>query len=344
MHFKFRYKRIKIGLRTIKTATAVLISMLIINHYGLSTSKIIFAMLGAMAAMEHTFKESVEACLTQFVGVIFGALAGVILMALPLPYLLDAGIGIVVVITLYNVFSIKYSPTLPCLIVVTVCTTPDIMPLDYALGRLWATGIGLLVGMLINTLIFPYDNSNKIRATVEYLDKELIAFLEDMFDGDEHLPGTEEMVATIDEMALQLKIFSQQSLLLRKSNKKRQLATFQDCAGKERQLLARMEVLCRAEKPGRLNTENRAKLKALGADIKDERVLDRPTEMDIVTNYHVKQILKLRAELMDELRLLYEDDNKKLKKERINKQKLKKKESKRLKIKETKKKESVDRK
>lgn len=309
MHFKFKYKRIKIGLRTLKTATAVLISMLIINYYGLSTSKIVFAMLGAMAAMEHTFKESVEACLTQFVGVIFGAIAGIILMAFPLPYLLDAGIGIVVVITLYNVFSIKYSPTLPCLIVVTMCTTPDIMPLDYALGRLWATGIGLLVGMLINTLIFPYDNSNKIRATVEYLDKELIAFLEDMFDDNQHLPGIEKMVTTIDEMAVQLKIFSQQSVLLRKNNKKRQLATFQDCAGKERQLLARMEVLCRAEKPGRLNTENRAKLKALGANIKDERVLDRPTEIDIVTNYHVKQILKLREELMEELHLLYEVDN-----------------------------------
>ena len=47
----FDYKKIRIGLRTIKTAAAVLISMTIVAFYGMSTSKMIFAMLGAMAVM-----------------------------------------------------------------------------------------------------------------------------------------------------------------------------------------------------------------------------------------------------------------------------------------------------
>ena len=38
--------------------------------------------------------------------------------------------------------------------------------------------------MLINVLVFPYDNSKKIRAAVRNLDAELILFLEDIFDGD----------------------------------------------------------------------------------------------------------------------------------------------------------------
>lgn len=297
-----KHKRFRIGLRTLKTAAAVIISMMIVNSYGATTSRLIFAMLGAMAAMEHTFKESLESCLTQIFGMFFGAFAGVLLLSLPLPPLLVVGIGIVFIITLYNVFHIRFSPSLPCLIVVVLCTTPNIQPLTYALGRFWDTAIGLVVGMVINTLIFPYNNSRQIRVTAECLEKELITFLEDMFDGDNHLPNTEEMAHMIDEMEKQLRIFSKQWLLLYLKRNRQKLETFQLLEGKARQLVAQMEVLCRMDCPGRLSEDNRKQLKECGADIRDERVIDVEQEADIVTNYHVAQILSLRRELIDVLR------------------------------------------
>ena len=296
-----KYKRFRIGFRTIKTAVAVIIAMLIVTSYGATTSKLIFAMLGAMAAMEHTFKESLESCLTQFIGMIIGSLVGVLLLKLPFPSLLVAGRGIVFVITLYNLFYIKFSPTLPCLMVVIICTTPNIQPFTYALGRLWDTAIGLSVGMLINTLVFPYNNSRQIRATAECLETELILFLEDMFDGDLHLPDTHKMTQTIDEMTGQLKIFSKQWLLLHLKRNRHKLETFQVLEGKSRELVAQMEVLCRMEYPGRLNDQNRKRLKECGAEIKDDRLIDVEQEFDIITNYHVSQILTLRQELIDVL-------------------------------------------
>lgn len=299
---RFKYKNFRIGLRTLKTAAAVIISMTIVTSYGATTSKLIFAMLGAMAAMEPSFKESFESCLTQIVGMFLGAVAGIILLALPLPALLLAGIGIVFVITLYNVFQIRFSPSLPCLIVAILCTTPDIQPLTYAIGRFWDTTIGLGVGMLINTLIFPYNNSRQIRATAECLDKELICFLEDMFDGDNILPNTEKMVQMIDDMTRQLKIFSKQWLLLYLRRNRQKLETFQILEGKARQLVAQMEVLCRMDYPGRLNEENLKHLNDCGANIQDQRVIDVVQELDIVTNYHVSQILTLRQELIDVLK------------------------------------------
>lgn len=296
-----KYKRFRIGFRTIKTAIAVIIAMLIVTSYGATTSKLIFAMLGAMAAMEHTFKESLESCLTQFIGMFIGSLVGVLLLKLPFPSLLVAGIGIVFVITLYNLFHIKFSPTLPCLMVVIICTTPNIQPFTYAIGRLWDTAIGLSVGMFINTLVFPYNNSRQIRATAECLETELILFLEDMFDGDSHLPDTHKMTQTIDEMKSQLKIFSKQWLLLYLKRNRHKLESFQVLEGKSRELLAQMEVLCRMEYPGRLNDQNRKRLKECGAEIKDERLIDVEQEFDIITNYHVSQILTLRQELIDVL-------------------------------------------
>lgn len=294
--------RVHIGLRTIKTAAAVILSMLIVEALGTTDSRLIFAMLGAMAAVQPTFKESLESCLAQIIGVVFGALAGVLLLAINLPPLVAIGLGIVLLITLYNMIGVRYSPSLPCLILVMLCTIPDIQPITYALGRIWDTAIGLAVGMLINMLIFPYDNRRQICTTVEMLDKEVIAFLEDMFDGDDVIPDTNEMTHTINSMKQQLCIFSNQRFLLNMRRQRRDLDAFRVCEGKARELLARLEILSSAGHPGRLNTENRRRLRAAGAHIRDERPLDSVMERDVVTNYHVKQILTLRRELLEALR------------------------------------------
>ena len=76
-------RKIHVGLRTVKTAVAIIIAMVLVEPYGATSSRLILAMLGAMAAVQPTFKESLESCVTQTAGVIFGAAAGVILVALP---------------------------------------------------------------------------------------------------------------------------------------------------------------------------------------------------------------------------------------------------------------------
>lgn len=299
---KNNHFQIHIGMRTIKTTAAVILSMLIVEALGATDSRLIFAMPGAMAAVQPTFQESLESCLAQIVGVIFGALAGVLLLALKLPPLVAIGFGIVLLITLYNMIGVRYSPSLPCLILVMLCTIPDIQPMRYALGRIWDTTIGLGVGMLINMLIFPYDNRRQIRATVETLDKEVIAFLEDMFDGDDVMPDADGMTHTINSMEQQLRVFSNQKFLLNMRRQRRDLEAFRVCEGKARELLARMDILSRVGRPGRLNEENRRRLRTAGAQIRDERPLDSVMERDVVTNYHVRQILSLRRELLDALR------------------------------------------
>lgn len=295
-------QKVRIGLRTVKTAVAVVIAMMIVESYGTTTSRIIFAMLGAMAAVGANFKESLESCLTQITGVLFGAAAGVLLLALRLPSMVATGIGIILIITLYNAFRIRFSPSLPCLIVVTICTTPDIQPFTYAVGRIWDTAIGLGTGMLINSLIFPYDNSTQIRFTIESLERDVIAFLEEIFDGDEILPDTVEMNRKILTLAQQMRIFSNQKLLLRLHRQQEEVEAFRLCEGKAHELLAQMEVLCRIGRPGRLTEDNRRRLESCGAHIRDTRQLDAITERDVVTNYHVSQILTLRRELLSALK------------------------------------------
>ena len=294
-------KRIRspIGLRTAKTATAVVISMLIVDLYGATTSKLFFAMLGAMAAVQPTFKDSVESCLAQLVGLILGAAAGILLLFMPISSIAATAIGIVLVITLYNTLGIHYPPSIPCFMVVTLCTATDIDVLPYVLGRFWDTTIGLGIGMLINTLIFPYDNSRQIRSIVESLNRDVIHFLEDLFDGDNIIPDAQEMTQKMNNMGRQILIFSNQKFLIHPKRQKHKLEQFHICEAKARVLLARLEVLSRMGIPGRLNDENRKRLESCGANIMDMRPLDSVTERDVVTNYHVSQILTLRRELLD---------------------------------------------
>lgn len=320
-----KWLRVHVGKRTLKTAVAVILAMVVVDFYGATSSKLIFAMLGAMAVIQPTFRESVEACLSQIVGVLFGALVGILLLLLPMSHLVATGIGIIAVITLYNALHIQFSPSLSCFIVVMLCTSPEVAPMEYAMGRIWDTAIGLLVGMLINTLVFPYDNSRQIHATAETIDKEVLDFLQDLFDGDEHLPDAEEMDHTLHVLAQQLEIFSNQKLVLHLRRQKEQLLVFRECEQKARQLLARIELLRQMGAPGVLNEENRELLKKCGV-LKQEDVseaeagnlTDHPeetvpeempaevkiplTERDVVMNYHVRQILTVREELLAALR------------------------------------------
>lgn len=294
-------RKIHVGLRTVKTAVAVIIAMMLVEPYGATSSKLILAMLGAMAAVQPTFKESLEACVTQTVGVIVGAAVGVLFVALPTGPLASVLLGIILIITFYNLLPSAFSPSLPCFIMVMVCTDSEMAPIAYALGRIWDTAIGLGVGMLINMLVFPYDNSRQIRETVEGLDKDLLLFLEDMFDGDTHLPDADAMNARISALESQLSVFANQRLPLHIQRRRRDLERYRACERKARELVSHLEVLSQLDRPGRLSQENRRRLTSCGAKVTDFRELDSVMEKDVVTNFHVSKILTIRLELLETL-------------------------------------------
>ena len=240
--------RFPIGLRTAKTAVAVVLSMLVVDFFGTSSSKLIFAMLGALAAVQPTFTESLESCLTQIVGVFLGALAGGLLIITGLPPIIAAGIGIIFVISLYNGFRIRYSAGLACIIVVSICLDAEIKPFTYAFTRIWDTAIGLAIGMAINAFVFPYDNSRRIRSLIVSLDQDVLRFLEEIFDGDEVLPDPDSLSKKLRDTEEQLAIFSNQKLLLHLRRQKEDLERYRICETKARELTARLEILSLADR------------------------------------------------------------------------------------------------
>lgn len=295
-------KGLHIGLRTIKTALAIIIAMVAAGQFGGTSDELIFAMLGAMSVVEPTFKDSMRACLSQIIGVCSGALISVLLLALPISGLTAVGIGVIVIIVFYNGLRVRISPSLPCFIMVLICTSSSLHPILYALGRIWDTAIGLGVGMAINMLVFPYDNSRQIRATMESLDRDLILFLEEVFDGDAVLPDPDILAEKLDGLHKQMTLFADQRLLLHRRKQRQELERLRLCGRKARELVTHLAVLGHMEIPGRLSPENRKRLEACCAKVRDKRELDSVMELDVVTNFHVAQILTLRSELLEDLR------------------------------------------
>ena len=298
---KKRHLRFHIGMRTIKTVVSVIIAMWLVQG-GLSPhSHLTLAMLGAVAAVQPSFKDSLSSCAAQFIGTITGGIVGNLLLLTPLPTIVITAIAVVVVITVYNMLHISFAPSLPILVVVILCTTPDVNHVAYAFGRLYDTCIGMAVGLVINTLVFPYDNSRQIRFAVESLDRELIIFLEEMFDGDDILPDPDILGRKYDAMKDMLHIFSQQRIFPHLKLQRKEVAAFEVCREKALALVSRIYLLSVMGTHGHLNQEVCDLLAASGADIKDKPWQGEFTERDIVLNYHVKHILNLRRELLEAL-------------------------------------------
>ena len=135
-----------VGLRTLKTAAAVSAAILLVEQYGTSADELLFGVMGAFSAMEPTVKASVRSSMAQISAVVLGVLLALLMRVLELPGVLAAGIGIVIVMALHQILHRKSSPVLPCLILVTVCTRPELNAVAYGLARIWNTALGLAAG------------------------------------------------------------------------------------------------------------------------------------------------------------------------------------------------------
>lgn len=289
-----------VGMRTFKTALAVTLSIIAAEQLGTSGSRLIYAAIGAMAAMENTFVSSVKGCAAQLFGVVIGTLLAMLLRLLPFPAEVCVCIGVVLIISLLSLFHLHQSPVLACLILVTICTDDSISAFGFALSRIWDTTIGLVIGFAVNMLILPYDNSRKIQRLVEKLDSEFIGFLEEMYDGDAIFPDAERLCRRGDELEMQLAIFADQRLF----NRKRQrtlLRQLQECQDIARELLVEVRCLRSMEAAGRLTEANRRRLRLLGANLPKLPGRGEFSAKETVLNFHISRALDLRDDLMTRL-------------------------------------------
>lgn len=148
----------KIGLRTIKSAIAVLISLILFS------SEAYFACSTALVCLQNTITDSIETGKQRVLGTIIGGVVGgVFLIGIQyidiknieyggdlLVYILIS-IGILVTIYLCVLFKITDIISLSCMVFLSITTTYAYdQPLLYASNRVFETICGIIIAVLVN--------------------------------------------------------------------------------------------------------------------------------------------------------------------------------------------------
>lgn len=155
------FVKMRIGLRTVKTALAVTLSLFIANILKLESP--FFAGIAAIITMQITVSESFTVGRNRMLGTFLGALLGLLYSLLNIDNLIVIGIIIVFIISFCNKFNWNNSISITAIVFLSiVLDKSEGDALTYCFNRILDTFIGIATGVLINYLIYPFNMRKKI--------------------------------------------------------------------------------------------------------------------------------------------------------------------------------------
>ena len=298
-----KHLHIPIGLRIIKTALAVTLSILLVRLFADNTLTAFYAGFGALIAMETTFSKSLKQALTQLIGVLAGTVFGYVSVLL-FPTITPAwvaGLGILFLLVLSRIFKLSFSASLSCIIFLSACLTPTDNILRDSLFRLRDTSVGIGVALVINALIRPYNNKKRILSLLAQL-RSLMPPMLDEIIVKERVPDLSDLVPLLRRLDNEMELYHSQRFFHRTHDDEALLA---GCKQLVERMVEELEAICGMDSPGDLAMENAARMMELGMDLPEAGISGRKcTRHDtIVMNYHLDKLLaayRFLGELMEE--------------------------------------------
>ena len=154
----------KVGMRTIKTAVAVVLAYLVFVPIGLLVpvqysggSAPFYACIAAVICMQSSVDQTVNQGISRLIGTAIGGCLGLLLLAMgnllssPMIMCLTLGAGTILCIWVCNLIK---QPSACSISVVVLCvilfnhTGPD--RYSYALNRMFETGVGVMMAVVVN--------------------------------------------------------------------------------------------------------------------------------------------------------------------------------------------------
>ena len=176
MHF---FKKIRIGQRAVKTALSVGIALAVAQILGSSLP--IFAAIGAISVMSRTWSDSLKESLTQVAGTFLGyliACAFVLWLPWRPQFFLWMAVGTLCVITLCIALRLNFAIPLASIVFADVCLYTGGDAVVYGFHRFTDTMVGLAVALVVNIVIRPYNNRQKIINTMDEIQKMFLPLLQ----------------------------------------------------------------------------------------------------------------------------------------------------------------------
>ena len=277
----------KIGMRTIKTAIAVALSVFLANILNLNSS--FFAGIAAIITMQSTVAESFNVGKHRMLGTIMGAIVGVLFALVAPGNPIFIGIGIIILITLCNLFGWKKSVTISGIVFLSIMLVQE--PgnrVFYGIYRSVDTFVGIIVAVLINYFILPPDIEKKLMSSLVNMFNENVKLIENfIWDHKEiKLDNMKKALKSLDDNYKKLK--KEMDLNIRKGKNYKKLETILPLF---ENLYSSLKIISTIEANGTINKTNKENLEILFKKELPDEYNGKIKELDIVFNYHLKKVL-----------------------------------------------------
>lgn len=278
----------KIGMRTIKTAIAVALSVFICQLFKLTSP--FFAGIAAIITMQSTVVDSFKIGKNRMLGTVFGASIGLVGSLIAPENPIAIGIGIIIIITICNFLGWKKPISIATIVFLSIMLVQkDGSRLHYSVYRTIDTFVGIIIGVLINYFIVPPDSEIKIKASFKTLLNECNTIVKNIIYNlsDIKLDSVKNELKLLDTNfeCLKEEIKLNLSKNIEYSDIQNTLTLFEN-------LYNNLSIVSNMESNPKINNKNKEKLEKLYniclLENNDDKSLDN---IDIVYNYHIEKII-----------------------------------------------------
>ncbi len=308
-HAVRKHKRIRFGMRTAKTALSVAIALAI--AYATARPYAAFMAIGALSSMQRSITASLRSARENVLGNLFGACLATVVVLLfryqlvPESFLpLITGIGTILLLTFCSVANIKNAANLSC--VVFVCLMVDInsgASLFYGFQRAFDTLIGVLIALIVNIVIRPYNLKPRIFAILQALQADMIPLLEQRVLRC-RIPELDEIEKNLDRLHKEIDLAADEKYNSTLSQK--DIAYIRGCEQLVTKMRDALSSICALDATPTPNDENLERLYALGLKkTEQDNFLDGKCTFEdrLVLNYYLKIFLDANDYLHELLEL-----------------------------------------
>lgn len=277
----------KIGMRTVKTAIAVALSVFLSHILNLNSS--FFAGIAAIITMQSTVAESFNMGKHRMLGTIMGAIVGVLFALIAPGNPIFIGIGIIILITLCNLFGWKKSVSISGIVFLSIMLVQE--PgnrATYGIYRSIDTFVGIIVAVLVNYFILPPDIEKKLMSSLLNMFNESVKLMENfIWDHKEiKLDNMKKALKALDDNYNKLK--EEMELSIRKNKNYKELETILPLF---ENLYSNLKIISTIEVNGTIDKTNKESLEIIFKKNLPEEYNGEISELDIVFNYHLKKVL-----------------------------------------------------
>lgn len=168
----------KIGLRTIKTAIAVTLCVIVANIFDLEYP--FFMGMTAIISMDKTMTNSLKMGRNRVFGTFLGACIGIALSYIDRGNALLCGLGVIILIQLCNFFKLQGAITIGGIVMIAIMVHTDKTPMYYGYYRTLHTLIGASISFIVNMTIFPYSTIKRLEQTFDDLWIEIYSIISEL--------------------------------------------------------------------------------------------------------------------------------------------------------------------